>query len=181
MLRGGESYTLYTLTGCVGSATGSTAELGDLWFYDMEFAPPAPDAERTIIGICGSWNALPRVPKVESTASEVYRGVARKLLTSKGFKNPKVTLKQVIRVDLEGDGQSEVLLSATSPGLTDIGYGVPDRFPYGYSFVLLRKIVGRSVKELLLAGEFYPRGGYRGQAPCRYWVGAVLDANGDGI
>ncbi len=83
-----------------------------------------------------------------------------------------------IRVDLDGDGEDEVLISTTNYLGKD--EHVPMRSPAGsYSMVLLRRVVAGKVETQLVEGEFYPKAtGYN--APNAYKVIATLDLDGDG-
>lgn len=87
-------------------------------------------------------------------------------------------VENILRVDLDGDGEEEVLISATNYFQKE--QGVPMRSPAGsYSMVLLRRIVAGKVETQLVEGEFYPKAtGYN--APNAYKVIAVLDLDGDG-
>jgi len=90
-----------------------------------------------------------------------------------------------LRVDLDGDGEDEVLISATNY-FTKAGR-MPNKSTStagSYSFVLLRQVVGGVVKTKLIDGEFHvkaysgPEGHF--DAPSRYEISAVLDIDGDG-
>ena len=91
-----------------------------------------------------------------------------------------------MRVDLDGDGEEEVLISATNYFRKDDS--VPMRSPAAsYSMVLLRRVVAGKVETQLIVGEFYPKA-YpkaaqeegRFDAPNAYKVIATLDLDGDG-
>lgn len=100
------------------------------------------------------------------------------------FGNPKVKIDNIIRVDLDGDGEEEVLISATNYFSKDDS--VPMRSPTGsYSMVILRRVVAGKVKTQLVEGEFFPKA-YSSpdessfNAPNAYKVMAALDLDGDG-
>jgi hypothetical protein len=138
------------------------------------FPKPPRDAE---IGIAASWNALPRSPRLEEVQTH-YTTAVREFLESRGLRDPQVKITQTLRVDLEGDGEEEVLISATNyfaaSGRT------PSSAPAGsYSLVLLRRVVSGKVVTQSLEGEFYPEA-KEFNAPAAYRVAAVLDLNGDG-
>jgi hypothetical protein len=124
----------------------------------------------------GSFNPLPRLPRLLSTEQQVYKDAAAAILRQKGITSPHVRLTQVIRVDLDGDGTEEVLVSATHyvKGLR------PSAAPGDYSLVFLRRVVKGHVVTSLIAGDFFPKGVKFG-APGEHRVGAVLDLNGNGI
>lgn len=147
---------------------------GDTHYVNIK---PCPSTDCEALGICGNWNAIPRVPKIQSPNQKVYQDAIRAVLNSKGLAGAKVSVTQVIRVDLEGDGQEEVLVSATTPRR---GYPQPDSQKNDYSVVLLRKIVRGKVQQSIVRGDFYPKF-VSFNAPNMYKVAAVLDFDGDGV
>jgi len=103
-------------------------------------------------------------------------------LKTKGIGQPQVKIDNIIRVDLDGDGEEEVLISATNY-LND--KRVPMRSPAGsYSMVILRRVFAGKVETQLVEGEFHPKAYVRKEdsfdAPNAYKVIAVLDLDGDG-
>jgi hypothetical protein len=181
LLHGGEKYRFYSLNRELGTAVGSSphpwAEAGnpchDTLAVSFAAAPRGPEG---LVGVGGSFNALPRMPRLLSTEQQVYKDAAAEILRQKGLARPQVRLTQVIRVDLEGDGADEVLVSATyyARGLT------AGASPGDYSLVFLRRVVKDKVVTHLIAGDFFPKGVKFG-APGEHRVGAVLDLNGDGV
>jgi hypothetical protein len=180
LLRGGETYRFYNLSGEVGSGGGSrpapldedgpcTETLG------VSFSDP-PQVKGDLVAVGGPGQALPRRPRVLSTDQQVYRDAAAAILRQKGISSPVVRLTQVIRVDLEGDGEEEVLVTATHYAK---GLG-PRAVPGDYSLVFLRQVVQGKVVTHIVAGDFFPKGVKFG-APGAHKVGAILDLNGDGV
>ena len=107
----------------------------------------------------------------------------RDFLKTKGIEQPKVKIENILRVDLDGDGEDEVLISATNYFSKDDR--LPMRSPAGsYSMVLLRRVVAGKVETQLVEGEFHPkayvRKGDSFDAPNAYKVIAILDLDGDG-
>ena len=100
---------------------------------------------------------------------------------------PKVKIDSIFRVDLDGDGEDEVLISATN--YFSENNSMPMRSPAGsYSMVLLRRFVDGKVETQLVAGEFHPKA-YQGKgsdddasfdAPNVYKVIGAFDLDGDG-
>ncbi len=135
--------------------------------YTIELSPKH---EKGVIALAAPWNALPRVPKVLDPTQPVYTQAVREFLNGHGLKDSKVMITGILRVDLEGDGEDEVLISATNyfaPGV-EIPAGsrrqktltnpVPSASPAGsYSFVILRRVVDGKVRTQLIEGEFYPK------------------------
>ena len=64
------------------------------------------------IAMNADWNLYPRSYSNQSTNQKSYNDLVKNLLIKEGLKNPDTTLKQVIRVDLDGDGTEEVLITA---------------------------------------------------------------------
>ena len=139
-----------------------------------------------MIALAAPWNALPRKVQILDATQQVYVDAARDFLKTKGIDEPKVKIESILRVDLDGDGEEEVLISATNYFEKDDG--APMRSPAAsYSMVLLRRQIAGKVETQLIEGEFYPKA-YpkaaeeegRFDAPNAYKVIAVLDLDGDG-
>jgi len=146
----------------------------------------SPETEKGVIAIAAPWNALPRKPQVTDPTQKVYLDAVRDFLKTKGIEQPEVKIDGILRVDLEGDGEEEVLIRATNYFRKDDS--VPMRSPAAsYSMVLLRRVVAGKVETQLIVGEFYPKA-YpkaaqeegRFDAPNAYKVIATLDVDGDG-
>jgi hypothetical protein len=127
------------------------------------------------IASTAKWNPVPRLPRAISTSNATYRAVVSNFLKRKGIARPVVRIKQAYRVDLEGDGVQEVLIAATyyRKGLSSSA-AVGD-----YSFVMLRKAVGKVVTDHLLEGDFVLKKIDFG-APTENHISAIADLNGDG-
>jgi hypothetical protein len=181
LLHGGEKYRSYSLNRELGTAVGGPPHpLGEINepCHDtlvVSFTA-APEGREGLVAVGGSFNPLPRMPRLQSTKQKVYINAAAAILRQKGITRPNVRLTQVIRVDLEGDGTEEVLVSATyyAKGLS------PSAAPGDYSLVFLRRLVKGTVATRVIAGDFFPKGVQFG-APGEHRVGAVLDLNGDGV
>jgi FG-GAP-like repeat len=173
----GTSFRVYSLVAEVGVAIGSNPKSADEPCPEAQVVPFSSKPKEGVIALAASWNALPRKPRVTDTTQPVYEQAIRDFLRGRGIKEPKVKITQIIRIDLDGDGEDEVLISATNYSTDD---GVPSRAPAGsYSFVLLRRVAAGKVKTQLVAGEFYTKAtGF--SAPNSYRVLSVLDLDGDG-
>ncbi len=146
------------------------------------------------------WNAMPRVPQALSNKDATYLSLVKTFLIGKGIKTPKVKIDQIYKIDLEGDGEDEVVISATNYNGQDADSRAGD-----YSFVYVRKITGMKdlgkpltrkingkivqvgvasgkapiVENILIAGEFYPTA-KKFNAPSKYKLTSIVDLNGDG-
>ena len=179
MLGGGETYRLYSMTRFIGTATGSKPEKirePGLPEFVVQMNP-APAPRKEMIAIGGQWNAMPRVPRLAGTDQEIYAEVVADFLKNKGVKNSKVKLTQVIRIDLDGDGVEEVLVTADT---YDEQLTRNLQKKGSYSLVLLRKVIDGKVETLVIEEDYFPSTRKYG-VPHRYWVGAVLDVDGDGV
>ena len=104
-----------------------------------------------------------------------YIKAASDALRTKGIINKAPKIRDALRVDLEGDGQEEILISATSYE----GDIQPRAKKGDYSFVLLRKIVAGKVRNIIVAGDFVTKKIDFG-VPSEYRISSILDLNGDG-
>jgi hypothetical protein len=181
------TYKIYGLPQSLGEAKGAKPKpsqeevCSDVLTVSLSSTP-----EKGVIALAAPWNALPRKVQILDATQQVYVDAARDFLKTKGIDEPKVKIESILRVDLDGDGEEEVLISATNYFEKDDG--APMRSPAGsYSMVLLRRQIAGKVETQLVEGEFYPKA-YpkaaqeegRFDAPNAYKVIAVLDLDGDG-
>ena len=177
-MQPGAVYRVYSLTEKVGEAKGSVPKSVSEPCPDTLEVSLSPKPERGVIAIAATWNALPRKPRTADVTQKVYVDAVRDFLKKRGIKEPKVKITRILRVDLQGDGEDEVLISATNYFSKD--GSVPSSAPAGsYSLVLLRRTVAGTLRTQMVAGEFYPSAA-NFSAPNSYDVGAVLDLDGDG-
>lgn len=143
---------------------------------DFYYAKTDPEARSGIaVGSGMTWNLTPRIAKNISLTDKTYVGVIAAYLKTKKILKPRVKITQAMRVDLDGDGTEEVVLTATRY----TGEDSSDAANGDYSFILVRKIVGKTVRNIFVAGEFYPKKA-EFNAPNTYEVSAIADLNGDG-
>jgi hypothetical protein len=180
------TYRVYGLTQALGEAKGGKPKAVEDVCTDTLSVSLSPKPEKGVIALAAPWNALPRKPRISDTTQQVYSDAVRDFLKTKGIEQPKVKIENILRVDLDGDGEDEVLISATNYFSKD--GRLPMRSPAGsYSMVLLRRVVAGKVETQLIVGEFYPKA-YpkaaqeegRFDAPNAYKVIATLDLDGDG-
>ena len=175
----GTVYRVYSLTEQLGETKGSKpAALEDVCMETMSVSL-SPKPESGVIALSAPWNAMPRKARVADTTQQVYIDAVRDFLKGRGIKDPKVKIKRILRVDLDGDGEDEVLLSATNY-LSAEDEEVPASSPEGsYSIVLLRRVVAGKLKTQVIAGEVHANAKHF-NAPNYYDITAVLDLDGDG-
>jgi hypothetical protein len=180
------TYRVYGLTQALGEAKGGKPKAVEDVCTDTLSVSLSPKPNKGVIAIAAPWNALPRKPQVTDPTQKTYVDAVREFLRTKEIEQPKVRIENILRVDLDGDGEEEVLVSATNYFRKD--ESVPMRSPAAsYSMVLLRRVVAGKVETQLIVGEFYPKA-YpkaaqeegRFNAPNAYKVIATLDLDGDG-
>jgi hypothetical protein len=100
----------------------------------------SPKPKDGVIGLAAHWNALPRQPLVVDATQPVYVEAVREFLKARGIKDPKVRITCILRIDLEGDGEDEVLISATNyfTNANEVPIQAPSRG--SYSIVILRRV-----------------------------------------
>lgn len=153
LLRGGETYRLYSASSSMGIVRGGKPVSMDAPCPDqMTVSVKMP--EKAIVGVNGSWDAMPRKARVESASQPVYRAAVKKVLEENGIRNPDVRIDQIFRCDLDNDGADEVLISAHRYSARD---GNHDPHAGDYSFIMLRKLKAGRVTTSVVAGEFYPK------------------------
>jgi len=177
------TYRVYGLTQALGDAKGDKPKPADGPCEETLAVSLSPKPENGVIAIAAPWNALPRKPQVTDPTQKTYVDAVRDFLKTKGIEQPKVKIENILRVDLDGDGEDEVLISATNYFSKDDR--LPMRSPAGsYSMVLLRRVVAGKVETQLVEGEFHPKAYVRKEdsfdAPNAYKVIATLDLDGDG-
>jgi hypothetical protein len=182
-LPGETTYQIYGLTQSLGQAKGGKPKAAESICEDILTVSLSPKPEKGAIALAAPWNALPRKPHVLDKTQVVYVDAVRDFLKTKGIEQPKVKIDNIVRVDLDGDGEEEVLIGATN--YFSKKDRVPMRSPAGsYSMVLLRQVVAGKVETQLVEGEFHPKAYLRREdsfdAPNAYKVIAVLDLDGDG-
>jgi hypothetical protein len=177
-ISGETAYRLYGLTRAAGEAKGSKPQSIDEPCPDTCGVKFSKEVKERLIALAAPWNPLPRKAQVLANTQPAYMDAARDFLKSRGIKDPVVKITRILRLDLEGDGEEEVLLSATNYHTRD--EGVPTSAKLGsYSFVILRRVVAGQVQTQLVAGEFYTKA-TTFSAPNYYEISGVLDLNGDG-
>jgi hypothetical protein len=177
------TYRVYGLTQALGNAKGGKPKPADAPCEETLAVALSPQPEKGVIAIAAPWNALPRKPQVTDPTQKTYVDAVREFLRTKKIDQPQVKIDNIVRVDLDGDGEEELLISATNYFSKDDR--VPMRSPAGsYSMVLLRRVVTGKVETQLVEGEFHPKAYVRKEdsfdAPNAYKVIATLDLDGDG-
>jgi hypothetical protein len=178
-MKGRTSFRVFGLTGELGKATGEKpkAAEAEVCADMLEVSLPSTPNDG-VIALSAPWNALPRKPRIADPTEQVYIDATREFLEARGMSEPKVRITRILRVDLDGDGEDEVLINATNYFNKDNEPPLDTAVPGSYSMVLLRRVVAGKVQPELIAGEFYVKD--QSSPAYVYKIPAVLDLNGDG-
>ncbi len=176
-LKANQDYGLYSLE--IGAEEGEmkiTISAPETPCEDFYWISSEREANSGIaVGANATWNLVPQAAKKISLTDKTYLNIVGGILKSKGLPRAKPRMEQAVRVDLDGDGVEEVLLSASSYPESP----QPSAKAGDYSFVLLRKIVGGKVQNIMIAEEYIKKNIDFG-APSKFELSAVADLNGDG-
>jgi hypothetical protein len=181
-IQPGTDFRICTLKGEQGKLTVKKSAPMDDVCMDIWMAETDAESDMDLRGvaIAADWNPMPRAVKAGGTTLEVYVNAVGEVLITQGIRKPVVKITQHLRVDLNGDGEDEVLLSATHyPAAEGEGSAPTSAGEGNYSFTALRRLIGGKVVTQILEGEFYERA-TEFSAPNVHEVGAVLDLDGDG-
>jgi hypothetical protein len=169
-LRGRERYTLYSPTRAVGMARGSRPKVPeDASGQEMSFRPRVRNAKYALFA---PWSALPRPVTLDTPRRRVYQQMVREVLDAHGLpREGKVTIHQAMACDLNGDGRTEYLVSASRQ--SKIYYESPIRGDC--SFVAVRM----GGKTRTIVGDFFPTS-LELYLTNHYELGGLYDVDGDG-
>jgi hypothetical protein len=186
LVKDGEACRLYQLTGQLGTCVIGKAAMEEYPCDELvkTAVTPLPEVEEgiddNIVAVNGTWNAQPRLPKIQSTDQQEYRDVVSNFVKRLGVTKPEVTIHQLLRVDLDGDGTEEVLISANSRKEPSMFMSRGD-----FKVVLMRKVVRGQAQTIPITSEVETKN-HRDPIMTGKWhqketVIALLDINGDGV
>lgn len=172
----GRRYRVFGPAGLLGVSTGTRAESMDVPCPETFAVELSPRREAGEVAVDGGWNVLPRpAVRLSAAAASGYAAAVRQILLQHGIRNPVARVTGAVRVDLDGDGTDEVIVSAyreTGNGSFSVGAG-------DYAVVFVRKLVGGTVRTIMLEQEYHPRA--RGETtPNEYKIAGAWDLDGDG-
>jgi hypothetical protein len=179
-LKSGRVYRFYSLTSFVQQSAGAKPELdeasGGAWWISFK---QLKGSKSSLLGIAGSWNALPRPVKSVSETQPIYLNVVAEVLKKNGLTSAKPHISKIVRVDLEGNGQETVIIEASSPDLYHEPFAETTLKQGGYCFIIVRTPFNGKVKTLVLKGDYSGnKSGSMGANVFR--LSHVLDLNGRG-
>jgi len=169
----GRRYRVFGAAGLLGEATGSRPTAPEDVCQESFMVELSPQREAGEIAVSGTWNLLPRpVTRLNPAA---YAAAVRPILIQHGIRNPVVRVTAALRADLDGDGTDEVVIAA-SRGSDDLGWAARAG---DYSVVFARKLVGGTVRTIVLDQEYHPRANPQA-VPNVYALAGAWDLDGDG-
>ena len=105
------TYRMYGLTQALGEVKGDKPKSEGEPCEETLAISLSPETEKGVIAIAAPWNALPRKPQVTDPTQKTYVDAVREFLRTKKIDQPEVKIDNILRVDLDGDGEEEVLVS----------------------------------------------------------------------
>lgn len=177
-IKPGAKLPVFGVTGTVGNVTIVKLDTRNEPCPDRPVVKLNPrKLKQGAVAFSADWNPLPRKPKLIDPNDKTHADVVREFLRERGLKNPIVSISQILRIDLDGDGRDEFVISATH---YKNGQHIPhESSPNTYSFVMIERLVDGQSKTELVDGEFYPEA-KADVAPNKFEVAALLDLTGDG-
>jgi hypothetical protein len=156
-------------------SVGTTCEISQETTLPFVELDPTFDGDR-VIAVHGVADPLPRAPEELDRGSDTYRRAASDALRTVGIKDPKPDLRQLLRVDLDGDGSDEVLITAERIDRSDQSVAKGE-----YTAVILRRLVDGQVRSEVLE-HFAVADRDDAETPylLEHHVAAIGDLNGDG-
>jgi len=156
-----------------------------LWGGSPEFSPTCKtysirtDAgldEAGFVATLDGWDVTKREVTELSADGEFYRQAVLDWLAAEGVESLQIGTLQILRVDIEGDGSDEIIISATrldgSQHTTKAG---------DYSVVLMRKVAGNDAVTIQLVADIYSSKELEITYPRTYSLANFIDLNQDGV
>lgn len=186
----GQKYHLYNQQGKTGEAVCSdpdpapnNAVPGRANDFEVKCPYDKDKTTTALVALASPHNPLPRPVKTLKTPAPAHTESMRAFLAKKGIAQPKVKIEQVYLADLEGDGQDEVLLTATYYRALEKANPdpyLPNRSKAGeYSVVLMRKIAKGRVEDVELISDVFPKADPE-TVPTAFTIRGLFDIDGDG-
>jgi hypothetical protein len=172
MVKANTPVRFYNLIGSLGPGTISYLYQGEVCEVDAQLTGE-PDTGEMYFGVGGDWDAMPRAPLPLDARQTTYADDIRRLLDERGLGSAPVAMDQLLRIDLEGDGQEEAFFSATN---------MPDQVNMAdghYTMIVMRKIINGNVRAFVLDEQNFLSA--PGELPLTCRIAAFLDTDGDGV
>lgn len=165
-------YSLYSMTGLLGKSKGLKSEIrfanGD---YYIEFEKP----QEIAFAIQGDWKVLPRVPIIRESHRIENEAIIKALLSQNGLANAPILIKQVVDVDIDGDGTIETFVTAcnlTDKDYEEISEGTFTDANEKYSMIVMLKKAKGQEKAIVISESY--------KDAVEYKINYFADIDGDG-
>lgn len=163
-------YSVYNFDEQIG--TGSAKLLNDNLINQKLSDGIDPDG--VFWGLVDKYNPVPRKAYKHKGNIDIYKRLVKEYMDEEGLLEVSPDSINVFRVDLEGDGIEEAIVINSERSDNE-----------AFSIVILRKLIGNTVKNIVLSKESakYIKEEYAYGEPLiadPYIVSAILDLNGDG-
>ena len=175
-LAPGLRWQLFGLSGAGPSVTTDKGTTAEPFGYIAPLRQAVPGNQQMIAISGASAKAQPRLPRAQNLNQETYQRAVAALLRARGLNVQRARLTQLLRVDLNGDGTDEVLMTAASR--PDYGR-TPSSKRGDYSILALRYLDKGVVKTVALDASISPKEVAFG-APAYLRFMACVDVDGDG-
>ncbi|MBP3730533.1 MAG: hypothetical protein J6I40_03570 [Mailhella sp.] len=177
-IREGDDFAVYSPKGFEGEVKTSAVTLDEVCDTPI-FDTFSQDGKKlgeneAWLSIRCAWDPMPRKSAALGTKNATYQSVVEKYLAQQGLA-AKPQISQIFKVDLEGDGVDEVVISAHNLHANSSFAAVKGDF----SIILLRKIISGKVQEIPVC-SFYADGKDNTPQTMHKVIG-FADVNGDGI
>ena len=179
LFKSGTLFSLFDLNGSnesavIGKVTRDDRLPENFYASLLHRAQNAPQK----LALSGAKNPQPRRVRKLSVNAKTYRRALSRILQSNGVRVLAPKLTQVLRVDLNGDGQSEVLLAARSGD--NMGHKAYAKRG-DYALAAVRYVVNGRVQTKVLDADIYTHDAMGGAvAASDFAFLACVDINGDG-
>lgn len=165
-------YRVYSKTDFLGEIQGSvkSSKTGDEPQFTFGKTPSPNFLKHYTFALTGGWDPFPRKPQYINENHDKYYPLVQKALDHLHVQAP-VIIREIIQVDLAGDGTNELLITAEHPTPVKHLPNQGNPLEQSYSLILLYQVNNGLETGMVLIGSY--------QEPIRYEVLAVADFNGD--
>ncbi|MBU0732102.1 hypothetical protein KKC88_04440 [Patescibacteria group bacterium] len=174
----GKKYKLYKMRSYIGKGTGSGIYQGPPSMTEIVRMKNNGTYLNNFVAIRSNWKFFPQKIRKGSKKSPTYKKVIKKILRRNDLGHLKPKIKQIYKVDLDGNGTKEKIIHASNIDFNNPNYYQEKNT---YSVVFVRKLVNGKKKNIILRKSFYTEDGDFEDGPTySHRIRAIGDFNGDG-
>jgi hypothetical protein len=179
-LKGPLKAQLFTLDGPGGEIVLNKGGESDCP-HSIWSAKRKPELKNGVAIQAPSWNPLPRLPQAIDPKDEAYVQIVSDILKAAGIKKPDVRITQGYKIDLDGDGNDEVVIAANryAKGMHELSGTSNETSPGDYTLVVVRKKTGDKVENIFVVKAVWLKA-EEGPLARGNHISAIADLNGDG-